>query len=230
VGYPDNAQAALSGCYNDGKTMATIAERRYGAKDITILTDEPGSRHSLPTADNIRDSLRRLALQARRGKYTHLFVTYSGHGSSVRDRGRDEADGRDEVLVPCDYQRAGCVTDDWIHRYFLSVLPAGLTCLMVFDMCHSGTILDLDSRGAVQANVIGLSGCCDDQTSVEAYNLHKNSQWSGALTTTFKSLVEANPDTRVGPKEANAFMLEGLKALGMEQTPQLHFCGEGVFL
>ena len=42
----------------------------------------------------------------------YLFFHYSGHGGQQADKDGDEADGKDETLVPLDYQTAGQITDD----------------------------------------------------------------------------------------------------------------------
>ena len=49
----------------------------------------------------------------------------------------------DETLVPLDYQSAGQITDDELHRIIVQPLPEGCKLTCVFDCCHSGTILDL---------------------------------------------------------------------------------------
>jgi hypothetical protein len=72
-----------------------------------------------------------------------LFMHYSGHGGSMRDDNGDEEDGKDETLVPVDYQNAGQIRDDVIFKEVVSMLPKGAQLTVVMDCCHSGSILDL---------------------------------------------------------------------------------------
>ena len=52
-----------------------------------------------------------------------VFLSFAGHGGSVTDTSGDEADGKDETMVPVDYQSSGQITDDVI---FKKVLVTGL--------------------------------------------------------------------------------------------------------
>ena len=73
----------------------------------------------------------------------YLFFHYSGHGGQQTDKDGDESDGKDETLVPLDYQTAGQITDDELHKLLVARLPHGAHMTVVCDCCHSGTILDL---------------------------------------------------------------------------------------
>ena len=43
-------------------------------------------------------------------------VFFAGHGGSVADKSGDEADNKDETVVPVDYKSAGQITDDEILK------------------------------------------------------------------------------------------------------------------
>ncbi|CAM9709421.1 unnamed protein product, partial [Choristocarpus tenellus] len=72
-----------------------------------------------------------------------LFMHYSGHGGSMADDNGDEADNKDETIVPVDYTSAGQIRDDEVLKELVASLPEGVTLTVVMDCCHSGSILDL---------------------------------------------------------------------------------------
>lgn len=90
----------------------------------------------------------------------------------------------DETLVPLDYQSAGQITDDELHRIIVQPLPEGCKLTCVFDCCHSGTILDLPyiykpgQGGQVQHTKMDFSSL-----SKEALR-HANNYRSGGQTPT----------------------------------------------
>ena len=116
------------------------------------------------------------------------------------DRTHTEVDGQNETWVPLDYVRAGQITDDELYRLLVVELARAtlpVTCAIVSDSCHSGTMLDLkysyqiDRDGAVSSleppaerpslasNVLLISGCRDQQTSSD---VRANGTAYGALT------------------------------------------------
>ena len=93
--------------------MLLISEEfGYSVADIRQLRDD--HPHRMPTKKNISAAIHWLVKDARSGD--HLFLHYSGHGTQVKDEDGDEADGKDEALVPCDYQTAGFIVDDDLRR------------------------------------------------------------------------------------------------------------------
>lgn len=130
----------LRGCHNDVETMSRyLQDNGYSEGDMKILLDD--GEHDEPTRANITEAFAWLIEGAEAGD--SLFFHYSGHGASVKDDGDDEEDGKDEALVPLDYQSAGLIRDDETFEKLVAPLASGvwLTCLL--DCCHSGTILDL---------------------------------------------------------------------------------------
>ena len=79
-------------------------------------------------------------------------LSFSGHGSQVYDRNRDEKDGKDECILPSDFKRIGVITDDRFQQ-LLNMFWEGtkVVCILVFDCCHSGTIRDLTYKYEVNA-------------------------------------------------------------------------------
>jgi len=130
----------LRGCHNDVETMRRYLEGQgYEENNMKILLDD--GEHEDPNKDNIIAAFQWLVDGAEAGD--SLFFHYSGHGASVRDDEGDEADGKDEALVPVDYNSAGLLRDDDVFKYLVGPLKAGVSLTCVLDCCHSGTILDL---------------------------------------------------------------------------------------
>ena len=128
--------SALNGCINDVNNMRSyLLSHGYTANDIIVMTDDTPTK---PTRLNMINAMLDLFMSGAR----QLFMHYSGHGSWERDTSGDEADRRDESLVPLDYLQAGMLTDDQL-RGLLTLLPATSKLTVVLDCCHSGTGLDL---------------------------------------------------------------------------------------
>lgn len=245
--YPGQ-RAQLNGCVNDCADNVQLAVSKLGvpANQISVLADAPvpGVRGaSPPTRANIISSIKSLVAGAQAGDM--IYFSYSGHGTQVKDVRGDEADGMDEAIVPTDYAKTGkVITDDELAAYLVEPLPEGVLLTAVFDCCHAGTILDLDScvdassgraqktgkkkyvkslldlfnfggdaglakaippimdyvhdpidaplfkeRGGVGPAVFCLSGCRDDQTSLDCTLGGKS---CGALTNAFLKAVDSN--------------------------------------
>ena len=107
--------------------------------NITILMDD--GDHTEPTSANIMSAFRTLVSKAEPGDA--CFLHYSGHGCSIRDDEREEADGMDEALCPIDFQKAGVLRDDDVFETLVAPLARDVLLTCVMDCCHSGTILDL---------------------------------------------------------------------------------------
>jgi hypothetical protein len=136
-------QGQLGGCINDAKNQQRALTSHFGFRDpdILLLTDDQYDRQKKPTAANIRNGFRWLLQGAQPGDM--LVFHYSGHGSQVPDRTGQEADGKNEVLVPLDMDwKNNMITDDELFRTFDSV-PSGVHLLCIYDCCHSGTVSDL---------------------------------------------------------------------------------------
>ena len=134
----------LGGCLNDVANIKAmlIAKYDYREEEIIDLTDNSKEK---PTYANIIKYLKWLIEDDR---YTNLYFHYSGHGTWLKDdapEGKEELDGRDECLVPLDYQTSGVIPDDILNRILREKCEsAKLTC--VIDACFSGTVLDLKHK------------------------------------------------------------------------------------
>ena len=129
-------------CHNDVEMMRRFIATKGFKSDSSsqrILLDD--GRHTKPNYQAILDGFAWLTDGAASGD--SLFMHYSGHGGSVKDKNSDEKDGKDETLIPVDYKTAGQITDDVILAALVLDLPEGCMLTVVIDACHSGTVLDL---------------------------------------------------------------------------------------
>ena len=145
----------------------------------------------------------------------------------------DELDGKDEVLIPCDYKQKGVILDDTIFTILEKCMcPVFLT----IDCCHSGTISDLtysfypnpgnptnfrrvlqNEKKMKNPNIYMFSGCRDDQTSADVtYTYEEKIVQEGAFTS---ALIEALRfhQHNVTLLQLYVTILEVLQARGFEQ-------------
>lgn len=123
----------LKGPPNDLALVEKVLRENYGVSNITILKDEMAS------SQRILDEFMRL--KSTTGKNDVIFFYFSGHGTQVKDRNGDEADGWDEALVAYDYNqetRTGLILDESLATVLNEM--ADRQVLSVIDSCHSGTI------------------------------------------------------------------------------------------
>mmetsp|Transcript_17740 Transcript_17740/g.26558 ORF Transcript_17740/g.26558 Transcript_17740/m.26558 type:complete len:606 (-) Transcript_17740:145-1962(-) len=103
---------------------------------MTVLIDD--GRHKKPTYKNILQAMKFIALRSRPGDA--VFVHFSGHGGRVIDL---STNCYDEVLVPCDYEKKGFITDKSIFKSLLVPMAEDVTVTMVLDSCFTGVMLDM---------------------------------------------------------------------------------------
>jgi len=215
--------SALNGCINDINNINNFLVKNcgYDPKNITIMTDDPKCQRK-PTKENMEAGIRALSVGCKAGD-TIVFY-YSGHGSDIKDSNGDESDGRDNVLVPLDYESRGIITDDWLFTNLASVLPAGVTLWVFTDCCHSGTMMDLQYNlqcnsvcknpkpikynSADWSNQFGMSTERNKLTTADVYlfsgcldpqtsaDATIRNQAQGAFTACFLEFVQANSTKR----------------------------------
>lgn len=232
--------AELRGCINDVKHIQEFLKTEYKFNDneFMILTDDQKDPHKIPTRKNILDGFNWI-LDGQKAD-SRLFIHYSGHGSWTLDLNGDEIDGRDETIVPVDYQKTGMIIDDDIRADLVDQLITGAKLTCIFDCCHSGTVLDLryvytlhmDNRlknyailedthyKKTKGDVYLLSGCRDDQQSADAWEDRKS---QGAMTYGFLKIYKK---LQTGGKKPSYKALMGgiqklLKEKGYQQVPQI---------
>ena len=228
----------LSGCINDTDNLKNLLTSKNYFKDNELILMRDGDQGDLhPTKANIMKQLANLVTFANNNKNNNvlLFVAYSGHGSYVADKNGDEADRRDEVICPLDFQTAGFIVDDNIRKLFIDKLPANVKLVMLFDSCFSGTVCDLkyaykvDTNNTVSAamklsqtkcSVVMISGCRDTQTSADAYEVDPTTnayEYQGAMSASFI----ANYNNNITYNQLITNMRTWLKLHQYTQVPQL---------
>lgn len=123
--YPGTAND-LRGCVNDANGWKNLLESQYGFETKSLLDKDA-------TGKNVVREMQNLVASAKAGD--HIVITYSGHGTNVRDLNGDEPDGRDEAI--CLYD--GLLIDDNLRKIF-NQLNKDASLTFISDSCHSGTV------------------------------------------------------------------------------------------
>lgn len=206
INYGHMSMNRLNGCINDANNLKEILITKFGYDPINILMMVDDGDSLSPTKQNIIDSFKLLISKAIIEQFTELWISFSGHGFSIRD---NRSDNRDECICPVDYPTNGFIVDSFIYDELINKLPAKTTLIALFDCCHSGTILDLpyiysnglfkksntsggnnNNKNKNQATVVSISGCDDNQTSADALI---SGMYAGAMTWAFiKTLVDSD--------------------------------------
>lgn len=201
LNYAHCKSGKLNGCINDVQIMSRYMQSLLNIP-VSVYTDDIDKKST--SYDGIVEKLYDIAIESYRENLEFVWIHYSGHGSYQRDTSGDEKDGYDEGLVPSDYETKGILIDDVINKIFNSFNPK-TRILFVCDSCHSGSMLDLtytwdsskkcttdNTRCAVRAPTMLISGCMDNQTSADAYNLLKDNKYVGALTASILKVLRSN--------------------------------------
>jgi len=189
----------LKGCLNDLNNTYEqfLIHNQFTAANTILVTDDT---KITPTKHHMQAALKQFVQKSVNGD--HLFIQYSGHGTSVKDMDGDEADGEDEALCPLD---GGVIIDDWLFENVVKAIENHhkTSAFFMVDACHSGTCWDLQhqyfaTRGekpsvrqhhdklpqrACKARVLAFSAAMDDQTAVDIQDAGAMPQ--GAFTAMF---------------------------------------------
>ena len=200
INYQRDSNARLRGCANDVHNMAKYLKNTAKYESVKVYTDEYDDYKV--KGQSIVNSFYKLALDSHRYKLEKAWIHFSGHGCYINDYNGDERDGKDECILPVDYNYCGVIHDDLIKR-ILRYFHPDTKVVCVFDCCHSGTIGDLRYRyldrnnwciendnSKCRADVILISGCLDRQTSADAYNVRGRWEFSGAMTSCLLMAME----------------------------------------
>lgn len=203
----------LPGCHYDVSVMRSMLQSGVPGLRVKTLVDRGGN--SRPTRKNILKEVNRLIRLARAGTRT-IWITYSGHGTRIRDRNGDEADRLDEAIVPSDYISRGCITDDVIRALLAKFPPTCKVCI-ILDSCYSGTGADLGDVGPIPAAPIWfLSGSAEDETSESVYN---SGRWRGALTWAIQSITRTQGFDSLTQPGTVSLITDFLRSHSIPQTP-----------
>jgi hypothetical protein len=222
----------LYGCINDTINIQALLSKYFGYGNFSILTDMASKK---PTRLNMINELTNLLKNSKSGDT--LFFLFSGHGTYTFDYSGDETDRYDEMIVPLDFSTNSCISDDLLGSIVKNNLKNGVTLFMLFDSCHSGTIVDLkynymntDDNNKTTVNPKGfetsgsvyvISGCRDNQTSADAYVNYLNKNiYSGAMTYAFLKTIN-DLGTKITLKTLLTNMRTILRSQYYTQIPQL---------
>jgi len=201
--YINTPKVRLNGCINDIINVKNMLIDAYDYSNSNIIMLRDDKLNLLPTRNNIINNLTKIINES--GNYEEIWIHYSGHGCQVVDYNNDEIDGKDEVIVPCDFQTEGFITDDLI---FNIIKNTKCRTIIVVDSCNSGTVCDLQwnfekkentlikymnpNHTIINSNIFMISGCKDQQQSNDIYDNESNES-CGLLTSTFiKCLRDSN--------------------------------------
>ncbi len=138
--YPN--KTTLRGCITDVELQKELLINRFGFNpaDILLVTDETQIK---PTRDGILTSFEEhIIKQAKAGDV--VVIHYSGHGSRVVDKDKDEIDGLNSTFIPIDQtiieQENQKLVSDIMGRTLFLLMSAINTenVTVVLDSCHSG--------------------------------------------------------------------------------------------
>ena len=176
----------LNGCQNDVIKIKEVIKSNYSylESNINLLIDKKD--HIQPTTTNILSALNAIYIQCKKEVIDEVFIYYSGHGTNIIDRDRDEVDGKDECIVPLDYAKSGIITDDIIYKFLSHLAPVKKKIIWIFDSCNSASCTDLpysftltnanrlvkqnlSKRKPIfnNKNIFVLSGCLDAKVSYD---------------------------------------------------------------
>ena len=115
INYAQDNDLRLNGCINDTVTVTRfLKEHNFTQDDITVATDNDGS---WGTRQDILDEVDKLASFGIENPDALLWLSFSGHGGQTMKNyaNTNEADRKNEALVPTDYYKSGFVTDDELY-------------------------------------------------------------------------------------------------------------------
>jgi hypothetical protein len=173
----------LNGCINDIKNVNSFLTTncKFSNENIKLLSDDENIIELKPTRFNIENNIKWLTTNILPGDI--LVFHYSGHGGNTIDRNRDETDGKDETLIPLDYETAGEITDDWLFDNLISKIPKDVSLYCFLDCCHSGTAVDLkhnfQSNCRYKKGIIPKVYIKEDWTDAFSYSLERSREISG---------------------------------------------------
>jgi hypothetical protein len=231
INYRGQKTGELHGCINDAHNLCHFIQSTYHFDDVVVMTDEESNTGTklYPTGQNIIQQLYNLAVRTHMEEVEHVWISYSGHGSQIRDTDGDEADGLDETILPVDYNTRGVITDDLLF-HMLTRIHSRTKCTVLMDCCHSGTILDLPYQivgkklekqkmaKTISTNVLMISGCKDMQTAADV-------QGEGAMTRAFLDTLDTF-DHIITLKGLICAMRSHILQRGLNQVPQLSLSRE----
>jgi hypothetical protein len=229
LNYNHIPEIRLEGCINDVKNLSEYLT----SVGISCKTYTDDNDLFSTSAQGIIVRLHESAIDSYRNNLDFLYIHFSGHGTFIRDRNSDETDGRDECLVPSDYNRVGIIPDDIISNLFTQFNPK-TKVVCIFDCCCSGTMGDVkygwegptkttieNSKSTLRNKIITLSACLDTQIALDAYNILGDKKYGGAMTGCLLLSLRENRLNRQNVFRLLEDVKTKLKQRGYKQIPRL---------
>ncbi|KAI1306373.1 peptidase C14, caspase domain-containing protein [Xylaria venustula] len=143
-----NTDHELQGCINDAANVREFLVNDRGfspsSHDMVIMTDDPENEGTpfYPTGANIIAAINWLVSRNQPGDI--LWLSYSGHGSQVRNNDRPSGSVTfDDTICPADFLENGQLTSEHLHRAIVSPMNPECRLTVLFDCCHSGSAVEL---------------------------------------------------------------------------------------
>lgn len=242
----DNPSAAnggltdLWGPGNDVKRMRTSL-LQWGftdSSDVRVLTNRAATRDGIGRAFKW--------LQERASDTSDVVVVFfSGHGTSVADENREEADGKDEAIVPYDavdfLKPADVVIDDSLGVWLGAIKTHNVT--MIVDACYSGSINRGEPPGRAKGLSVKQTGSVRDalleagtarlghtlitasrsfETAQEIEFPRGSNKWNGVLTYHLTRMLDGASATRgLRYDDLMGALRQAVAGEGVSQVPQV---------
>jgi len=117
----------LTSCESDAEDMELIAKSLHYENISTLLTAKA-------TIENVVVEIKKAAASLENGDI--FFLSYSGHGSNIPDKEKEEDDGQDETW--CLYD--GQLLDDELYSLW-HLFKEDVRIIVLSDSCQSGTVV-----------------------------------------------------------------------------------------
>jgi len=131
--YKNGAQLPSSAVYNMYNAM--LSSKNWDKDNLKFIINEKA------TKDGIKSAIKWLANVSDENDF--VFFYYNGHCSQFPDDDGDEIDGKDEALIPYEYNSSKndpIIRDDELGQWLDEIKAKGI-CL-AFDTCHSGGLVE----------------------------------------------------------------------------------------
>lgn len=135
----------LDGCVQDVLDMKSLLIKKFNVPPNRFLTLTDRQATHVAIISGFR---KQLIDNAKVHRNALVIFQYSGHGSQVKDRSGNKADGLDSTLVPVDSRDLKGsyfdIVDDEIRELFEELSQYTSNIVFIIDACHSGN----PTRGA----------------------------------------------------------------------------------
>ncbi|MBU0488511.1 MAG: caspase family protein [Bacteroidetes bacterium] len=226
----------LDGCVNDVLAVKEVLVSRFEflQDNITTLLNEEASRKG------IIESFEKLIRTSQKGDVVVIY--YAGHGSQVKNSLSQEADKRDETMVPADaFKGIMHIRDKELAVLWQRLVDKGVVVTVIYDSCHSGSIgrgtltddppksrfTDPDTLDARDASIppqpekngaLIISAAQDDEVAMEQKD--ENGLPHGAFTYAFLQTIKTMP-VNANASDVFSSIRAIMKYNGKKQEPVL---------